>query len=262
MQKIKIFGASDCYGLTDELSFTLRLTYEMADNVDEACLREAVRMLEKRFCYLKLSLERNWHEFYYVQNDLPWTVTETDRSIPLNGEQSNGHLLAFSSFRKTIYVNAYHGQLDGVGLYRLGKALLYYYCCLRYGRVLDVPDVALPDDDIAPEEYQDAYLTFYRSSALNKGSNLPSQEPVSHPMKLDQMGMVRKGTRTAFRLTVPQADLMRYCSSYDGSPVTAIALMTGEAIRRAQGGRPDEEGRDGRCFLCGQVLLWRDGALP
>ena len=92
--KIKIFGASDCYGLTEELSFTLRLTYEMADAVDEACLRRAVLTLEKRFAYLKVSLRKNWHEFFYVQNSRPWTVVESDRAVPLNGKKSNGHLLA------------------------------------------------------------------------------------------------------------------------------------------------------------------------
>ncbi len=52
-------------------------------------------------------------------------------------------------------------KLDGTGLFLLGKALLYYYCCSRYGKTLNVPDVALPDDEILPEEYRDAYLHFY-----------------------------------------------------------------------------------------------------
>lgn len=228
--KIKIFGASDCYGLTEELSFTLRLTYEMADAVDEACLRRAVLTLEKRFAYLKVSLRKNWHEFFYVQNSKPWTVVESDRAVPLNGEKSNGHLLAFSFFRNRIIINAYHGQLDGTGLYRLGKALLYYYCCDRYGKTLDVPDVALPDDEILPEEYRDAYRDFYRRNASSGEKSPPPRKPVRAPMKLDQMNLVQKGKRTAFRIVVPQGDLMRYCSSFDGSPVTAVALMLAEAL--------------------------------
>ncbi|MBE6015651.1 MAG: hypothetical protein E7241_09880 [Lachnospiraceae bacterium] len=230
--KIKIFGASDCYGLTDELSFTLRLTYEMRDEVDEACLRKAVDMLEERFSYLKVSLKKNWHAFYYEKNEKPWVLQNTDHSIPLNGRESNYHLLAFSFSGKTIYINAYHGQLDGTGLYRLGKALIYYYCCNLYGRQLNVPDVALPDDEILPEEYRDAYLHFHKS-LLPPEENVPSpQKLVKSPMELDRMGLVQMGKRTSFKLSIPQADLMQYCSSYDGSPVTAIALMAAEAIYR------------------------------
>lgn len=231
-EKIKIFGASDCYGLTDELSFTLRLTYGMRDEVDEECFCEAVHMLEERFSYLKITLLKDWHEFYYVENARPWVVKNTDRSIPLNGEESNFHLLAFSYFNKTIYINAYHGQLDGTGLFRLGKALIYYYCCRRYGRRLSVPDVALPENEILPEEYRDAYLHFFKRPLPDERNVLSPQKVVKSPMKLDRMGLVRKGKRTTFKIQVPQADLMKYCSSYDGSPVTAIALMTAESIYR------------------------------
>ena len=48
-KKIPIFGASDCYGLTRSLSFTIRASCEMADTVDGDILRRAVGMLEKRF---------------------------------------------------------------------------------------------------------------------------------------------------------------------------------------------------------------------
>jgi hypothetical protein len=121
-RKIKIFGASDCYGLTDELSFTLRLTYEMRDAVDKACLHEAVHMLEERFSYLKVSLKKDWHAYYYTENHKPWVVLNTDHSIPLNGRESNYHLLAFSYFNKTIYINAYHGQVRWNGSVSFGKS--------------------------------------------------------------------------------------------------------------------------------------------
>ena len=89
-------------------------------------------------------------------------MIRSDRPVALNCEESNGHLLAFSYHENTIYVNVYHGQMDGTGLYRLSKALIYYYCCRRYNKVFDVPDVALPDDRIEPEEYRDVYRDFLK----------------------------------------------------------------------------------------------------
>lgn len=96
----------------------------MADAVDEACLRRAVLTLEKRFAYLKFSLRKNWHEFFYVQNSRPWTVVESDRAVPLNGKKSNGHLLAFSFFRNSVdqdweekvYFNAFLEELGKRGI--------------------------------------------------------------------------------------------------------------------------------------------------
>ena len=52
--RIKIFGASDCYGLSDDLSFTIRAEYIMRDEVDYISLRKAVDMLEERFGFLKV----------------------------------------------------------------------------------------------------------------------------------------------------------------------------------------------------------------
>lgn len=229
-KKIKIFGESDCYGLTEEMSFTLRLMYEMKDKVDGDCLREAVRMLEKRFYYLKLTLKKDWHEFYYVENSLPWVVTESEKCIPLNGKESNYHLLAFTYFGNKISVSAFHAQLDGIGMYRVAKALLYYYCCLKYNKKLDVSDVALPDDEILPEESIDAYRWFFEQPAENDVDVPPSQKQVKNVLKLQQMSLVGKGERISMQISLPQADLMKYCSSFDGSPATAIALMVADAI--------------------------------
>lgn len=232
-QKIKIFGASDCYGLNKDLSFTIRGTYEMQDAVDGDILRKAVDMLEQRFDFLKVSMRKNIHEFYYVKNPEPWVLAETDQPITLNSRESNYHLITFSYFENKIYVNVYHGQMDGKGTYRLSKALLYYYCCLRYEKELDVPDVAKAGEKPAPDEYSDVYYDFYkRVSGKEIISRIPAQQPVRNTMKLDRLGFVHmsRSARTCVKLEVPQADLMQYCSSFDGSPVTAAALMMAEAI--------------------------------
>ena len=228
--KIKIFGASDCYGLTKDFSFTLRRIIVMRDEVDGDHLKEAVKMLEKRFSYLRVSLKKDFHEFYYVYNDRPWVVLNTERPVDLNCEAGNFHLLAFSYYENRIYVNAYHGQMDGGGLFRVVKALLYYYCCLKYGKKLAVPDVMLPDDVVEPQEYEDAYRKFYERVKAPDKNAPPPQKKVGNIMKLQKMGLVKPGERTSIRISASQSDLMKYCSSNDGSPVTAVALMLADSI--------------------------------
>ena len=234
-KKIQIFGESDCCGLTKSLSFTIRAVCEMADPVDGKVLRRAVDMLEKRFSFLKVSLRKGIRSFYYAENPSPWVVKETDRPIDLNGEESNHQLLSFSWLDHTIYINVYHGQMDGTGLYRIMKALLYYYCCLYYGRTFDVPDVALPDEEPGPQEASDVYREFYmKNRHAGIRSLISPQKPIRHPMELDEMGLVHmdRSRRTSFKITLSQADMMKYCSSFDGSPITAVALMLADGIHR------------------------------
>ena len=233
--KIKIFGASDCYGLTEDLSFTIRGTYELKEAVDGEILRKAVDMLEKRFYFLKVSLKSDFHEFYYEENSKPWVLVESDKPIDLNSEESNHQLVAFSYKGNKIYIHVYHGQMDGAGAYRLAKALLYYYCSLRQGKDLQVPDVARPDEEILPEEYSDVYFDFYKRTAKEKTErSIRKQAPIPNTMKIDTLGLVHmdRKRRSSVKITIPQEDLMEYCSSYDGSPVTAIALMMADAIYR------------------------------
>ncbi|WP_408072299.1 hypothetical protein [Butyrivibrio sp. JL13D10] len=238
MKKIKIFGSSDCYGLTDELSFTLRMKVELRDSIDEKCLKEAVAQLEERFKYLKVSLKKNIKEFYYTENNKPWVVVHSDVAIPLNGTESNDQLIAFSYYENSIYVNVWHGQLDGTGLYALVEALVYFYCKRRYDEDISFPNQAHYDGDILDEEYLDAYLEYYKRCKAEKRRFYdapPSQKTSSNVMKLNKMGLVKSGNRSSFKLRIPQKDLMKYCSSADGSPVTAVALMVADAIYRIHG---------------------------
>ena len=235
IKKIKIFGDSDCYGLTDKLSFTIRLTVEMRDEVDGACLREAVNIVEQRFSYLKVSLKKDIKEFYYTENPLPWVVLHTDKAVPLNCKESNYQLLAFSWYGNTIYINCYHGQMDGGGVYNVMQSLLLYYCRARYDSALTVPGTFLLEDEVDPEEYRDAYLDFYNKyrSCAHKSHTvpLPRQRHV-YPLKLQQTSHITSERRSNLKLAIPQDVLMQYCSSYDGSPVTALAAMLAEAIYR------------------------------
>ncbi len=91
--------------------------------------------------------------------------------------------------------------------------------------------MALPDDVISPVETGDAYLHFYQTTSRDFDRSIPPQKKIKHPMRLDEMGLVRKGNRSSVKFYVAQDDLMRHCASYDGSPVTAITLILAEAIR-------------------------------
>ncbi len=230
-ERIRIFGQADCYGLTKDLSFTLRLIYAFKDPIVKDDIESALRDLEKRFSYLKVSLKKDFKGFYYVRNPRPFVVQETEDPITLNGEESNGHLLSFSYYGTRLYINVYHGQMDGTGVYRLGKALVYYYCLRRYGSDLKVDDVARLDDQIEDEETCDGYKRFYRETKHAKWTKLKSQRPNRNIMILSDLDKAKPNKRTVMRIMIPQKDLMGYCSSYDGSPVTAVALMLADAIK-------------------------------
>ncbi len=230
-KRIKIFGQADCYGVTKDLSFTLRLTFELDEEIDKDAIEKAVADLEKRFFYLKVSLKHDLKAYYYVPNERPFVVKNSDKAIPINCEESNWHMLSFSYSGKSIYINCFHGQMDGTGIYRVAKALLFYYGRHKYGTDIKMEDVATLDEMIEEEEYRDAYHHYYLTHKHAKFTKAKLQKKRSGVLNLSEAGKVKMGVPTSMRLIVPQKDLMKYCSDNDGSPVTALALMMAEAIR-------------------------------
>ena len=58
--------------------------------------------------------------------------------------------------RRQVSHAAFPGFAGKQRYHQITEALLYYYCCKMYGRAISVPDAALPEDAIGPEEHRDA----------------------------------------------------------------------------------------------------------
>lgn len=167
----KMYSGIVGYTISDDNSFSLRVELGMRDPVDGDILQKSVDEIGQRFSYLKQRLACNATDVYYETTDRDFVLKKTNQPIRLNSAESNGNLLAFSYDDQHIYIDAFHGQLDGIGFLILTKALLYNYCLKKYGEPLHVDDVIKVEDPVEPEEIHDPWyelLKTYKPAKLTK----------------------------------------------------------------------------------------------
>lgn len=226
----KVFSELAAYAINEQFNAGLRIEVEMKENIDEECLIQAVQFIEKRCAYLKVSYVRHTDAIYIEENDLPFVVRKTACPIALNCSESNNHVLAFSWYGNIIYVNFFHASFDGAGLMRLTKNLLYQYCAVKYGTPLPEEGIWHMDDVIRPEENCDPYLEISKDISMLGETQILTPKPETKHFDFWEDGHMKKDGNIRFKIVMDQKDLMQYCSSYDGSPATAIALFMARAI--------------------------------
>ena len=210
-----------CFG--KNYDYSVRLVVKMKDPVDGKILASAVRKAEIRFPYLSVRMRKNDSEYYFEDNQAPVVLLNTDRKISLNSEETNYHVWAVCYRDDRIMLDAYHGLMDGLGMFKLYSTILYYYCNERYG-VTDHTGVRTMDDKMISAEWEDPqdFLPLPVSSgeeeeaaeafSLTKDGGLPDDSPVNYDIEL------------------PEKAFVKYSSARDGSPGTMVALLMEHAL--------------------------------
>lgn len=80
-------------------------------------LSEAVRNTSKRYPYLSLQMKKDENRVYYEDNPKEIALINDNKRISLNSEESNYHVWAVCCRDDFIYLDIYHGLLDGTGMY-------------------------------------------------------------------------------------------------------------------------------------------------
>ena len=209
-----------CFG--KNYDYAVRLVVKMADPVDGKILGEALKKTEIRFPYLSVRMRKNDSEYFFEDNPAPIVLFDSERKIRLNSEETNFHVWAVCYQDDRISLDAYHGMMDGMGMYKLYSTLLYYYCNLRYG-VTDHTGIRTMEDKIISPEWEDPqdFLPPPEASeeeepveafSLTKDGGLPDDSPVNYDIEL------------------PEKAFVKYSSARDGSPGTMVALLMERAL--------------------------------
>ena len=174
----------------------------------------------KRYPYLRLKLVKGLFSDHLEYNDAPLVVLNTSEALTLGQTQTNGHLLALTYKRSSIYVNNSHGILDGRGRAPFMKTLIYYYCLLRYNEPAEMENVNLEGSEIDPEEYREPFM-----QKLPKRRRFGPGDSMPKAMKLSKMGLVKKSDPLVHCLRINEKELMDWCKQHDATPNVAIAIM-------------------------------------
>jgi len=207
-----------------KMDYTVRLCIRMKDEVNAEMLSLALKDTEKRYPYLSLRMKKDASRLFSEENPEPVVLLHTDRKISLNASETNYHVWAVCYNEDMIYLDIYHGLLDGTGMYMVLSTLLYGYCSRRYG-VTDHTGVRTLEDDIRPEEMIDPWdhlpdidLTkiptpnFKPAFSLLHDAGLPQDE-------LEVIDLI-----------IPEADFLKFTSANDASPGTMISLLFARTI--------------------------------
>ena len=204
--------------------YTVRLCVRMKDEINAEMLSEAVKNTSKRYPYLCLQMKKDENRIYYDDNPREVILLNTDRGITLNSAESNYHVWAVCYKDDFIYLDIYHGLLDGTGMYMVLSTLLYEYCSRRYD-VKDHEGVRTLEDDISPDEMIDPsdYLPEIDLSKVPVPSYTPAFSLMTdagfHGADLELTD-----------IEISEADFLKYTSANDASPGTMIALLYARAI--------------------------------
>ena len=205
---------------------TMGVLAVLKEAVDGELLREVVEELRTRFPYFYVKAESRGNDLVPVPNALSMTVRDSWAPIKLNAEESNYHLGAWKYEGKRVAFEISHSLTDGAGVLPYFKSALYLYLSRRTGQSFDPTGFRLPGDDIPESETGNPFA----------GLNIDeAEEPLYRKETEKDFFRLNDGTESDARVTyikLSEAQLMRYCRDFDGSPNAFLAVMLARAARR------------------------------
>ena len=204
----------------------LGMILSLRDPVDGESLRCAVEEMGARFPYFYVKAMYKGNDLVTVPNDLPMTVRNTWEPIRFHSEASNGHLAAWKYEDHRLAFEISHALSDGTGFMPYIKSTMYLYLSKATGQTFDPAAFRLPGDVIPESETGDPFRELDFDSV--KGP-LYKKKPIPDFFRLVNTAKTEK---TAFYMKLPEAQVMRYCREYDGSPNVLISVLLAKAARR------------------------------
>ena len=204
----------------------LGMILSLRDPVDGESLRCAVEEMRARFPYFYVKAMYKGNDLVTVPNDLPMTVRNTWEPIRLHSEASNYHLAAWKYEGRRLAFEIHHALTDGSGVLPYIRSTMFLYLSKVTGQTFDPAGFCLPGDEIPESETGNPFSEPYIESA---GAPLYQKKPIPDFFRLTDTADTDK---TVFYVKLSEAQIMRYCRDYDGSPNVILSVLLAKAARR------------------------------
>ena len=214
------------YMSTPEHPNTMGMCVVLKEDVDGDILRKVVEELRVRFPYFYVKAVPGGNDLSVEDNGLPMTVRNTWEPINLNSEESNYHLGAWKFEGRKLAFEISHCLTDGAGILPYIKSALFLYLSNRYGISFDREGFRLPGDEIPRSETGNPFEDLDIDGA---------EEPMYNKESVTDFYRFGDGSTKdpyATYVRIPEAQMMKFCQDYDGSPNTFLAVMMARAVRR------------------------------
>ena len=148
-----------------------RISCTMTEEVDPACLQEALDRTILDFPHFNCVLRKGFF-WFYMETTPARVLVEEEFEAPMRSLYQPGKagiLYRVLYYRKRITVEIFHAVTDGTGGMVFMKALLRAYISIRH----HLPDLKVSDDSTGlTERAEDAFRRFYSPKAKNWLKNL------------------------------------------------------------------------------------------
>lgn len=131
------------------------LDIRMKERVRGDFLQRALTIALQRYPYMTSKLVEKDGDFYLEKCFNSMTVIQTEKYRALGSVGTGYHLVDVTFVANSIRIAFHHALCDGRGIKPFAETLVYYYCCLRYGKVLDATGVRLAESPLLPGETQE-----------------------------------------------------------------------------------------------------------
>ena len=209
-------------------SYTVRLHLRLDRKIDAAKMRKAVDLTAGRYPYLCVRLRRNDKEFFYEANEAPVALLNTPGMITLGSAETNHHIWAVCYAEDHLYLDFFHGRMDGTAAYFLLATLLW--CYFRQDEECsDSTGIRTPDQPAAEAEVHDPVedLPTIDLSALH----LPPAPSALNLMKESALARTEDKGKI-LKLMIPESSFLPFTRGNDASPGVMISVLIARAIER------------------------------
>ena len=172
----------------DRFTTVFRVSATLYEPVDVGLLQLALNHLMHRVSYYHVHLKRGFF-WYYFEKTTTLPVIEKERYYPciyLLFRQNGNFPFRVLYYDKKISLEVTHCLTDGTGAIIFLKSLLVEYFRLKGIESEENSNLLIPDQEIAKEEYEDAFKKYYKETK----QKVPQLETAMHlPFPLTDLGM-------------------------------------------------------------------------
>ena len=206
-----------------------RLLIRLDDTVDGNILKNATEKTARRYPYLCMKIVRDKDDYCTEDNPLPIKILNQKEPGTLLSEETNYHIWSVCYKDDFIYVDMFHGIVDGNQAYRVLSTLLFYYMNERYGDV-EPEDILTLDVPISEEETADPFEDFPVPEEV-PGDAPPVRK--ERPFIASEDGETKKAEHYIYDLALNEEDFVRLASENETTPGNLISLLAARAMNRA-----------------------------
>lgn len=202
-----------------KLMLTINSRFILKKDVQPDVLLQAIRDCLKLYPLFGCTFEQEGDKFYFVDNDAPLSLYETDKFIFPDGKRLNGYLFFVGYSGRTVSISVDHRLSDGSGVQRFFGTVFR-----RYGDLLNgsAEEITGPAYDVS--------LMYQQTPTIPAGDHREYQPFACEGEVIRLPGMTEEKPYRSFTCRADESVFMDYTRKHETTALAAISQITGKGI--------------------------------